>query len=177
LILWWIICILWYQQQQRIMTVSEKKQFLQNLYPQILEEHSLPPIPLKFSARLKRALGQFKYYKNGAALSITISSNYMELAPIELLEDTLRHEIAHFMDFMDRGYSDHSQRWKRCAIKVGANPNRVKDLPLEFKPKGKIEAHCERCGLVGYRHRETKSMYYATYTHNKCGGNITFIKK
>jgi len=44
----------------------------------------------------------------------------------EAAEDTIRHEIAHALDFEQRGKSDHSYKWKAWAIKVGADPSRTK---------------------------------------------------
>lgn len=40
-------------------------------------------------------------------------------------EDTIKHEIAHALDFEERGKSDHSWRWKAWAIKVGAESTRT----------------------------------------------------
>lgn len=42
----------------------------------------------------------------------------------ESAEDTIRHEIAHALDFEDRGTSDHGPKWKAWARKVGADPTR-----------------------------------------------------
>ena len=56
--------------------------------------------------------------------TIGISEKLVKLNPDrrDVWLDTIKHEIAHAIDFEIRGRSDHSIIWKRIAKQVGAMP-------------------------------------------------------
>lgn len=45
--------------------------------------------------------------------------------PVEEAIDTIRHEYAHYMDFVLNGKLGHSTSWKQCCIHIGALPIRL----------------------------------------------------
>jgi len=69
-------------------------------------------------------------------------------------EDTIRHEIAHAIDFEQRGTSDHSNKWKRVCVQVGADPTRLADGIQSAK--GKYTIRCKSCGHESQAHRKRK---------------------
>lgn len=48
-------------------------------------------------------------------------------------EDVVLHELAHCIDYIERGESGHGRKWKATARKVGADPTRTCDLPKKLK--------------------------------------------
>lgn len=45
--------------------------------------------------------------------------------------DTIRHEYAHYMDYMLHGNLGHGSTWKKCCCKVGASPTRLYSEEIE----------------------------------------------
>lgn len=70
-----------------------------------------------------------------------------------LWNDTLRHEIAHAIDFEIRQYSDHSEIWKNIGRQVGCETEHINDDAL-IKPLSKYSLKCENCGLEKDAHRK-----------------------
>ncbi len=53
--------------------------------------------------------------------------------------DTIKHEIAHAIDFEIRNKSDHSHKWKRIAKQVGCIPSRTHiGIELQFDREHKL---------------------------------------
>lgn len=68
----------------------------------------------------------------------------MPNAPESEQKDTVLHEIAHALDFEERGTSDHGPRWKAIARRVGATPTRCGSSGLDFHERDyKYEIGCE----------------------------------
>jgi len=70
-------------------------------------------------------------------------------------KDTVLHELAHCLDYAERGTSDHSRKWKDTARRVGADPTRTCSLPDNLK---KLIADwkrvCENCDYVQYYYKK-----------------------
>lgn len=49
------------------------------------------------------------------------------LLPDETKVDTIRHEYAHYMDYVQFGHCSHGPTWKRCCHTVGATPCKYYD--------------------------------------------------
>lgn len=64
-------------------------------------------------------------------------------------EDTIRHEIAHAIDYEMRDTSDHGYRWQRVAIQVGANPTSCKKV---VGADHKWIGTCPKCKRTNKRH-------------------------
>lgn len=56
-------------------------------------------------------------------------------------KDVIRHEYAHYMDYMIYGKLGHSPTWKKCCLVVGAMPTRLycNDLESFYQAKAKDE--------------------------------------
>lgn len=81
-------------------------------------------LPIKFG-RAKSTLGKFSYPSDDK-LEFYFSNYYFQSPnhPLEEKLDTIRHEYAHYMDYMLNGSSSHGPSWKRCCSIVGAFPTR-----------------------------------------------------
>lgn len=82
-------------------------------------------IPIVFN-NAKRTLGSFSTH-NGKAKRFCFSNHYFQNQdfPVEEAIDTIRHEYAHYMDFVLNGKLGHSTSWKQCCIRIGALPVRL----------------------------------------------------
>jgi predicted SprT family Zn-dependent metalloprotease len=56
-----------------------------------------------------------------------------KVSPAQIV-DTIRHEIAHALDFKRNGSSSHGPKWKAIAVEVGAKPERCCSSPVTMKP-------------------------------------------
>jgi predicted SprT family Zn-dependent metalloprotease len=72
-------------------------------------------------------------------------------------EDTLRHEIAHAIDFEIRGTSDHGRVWKLIARQVLCTAERcVRSEQIAVTETTKYTLICDSCGTQSPRHKATK---------------------
>lgn len=63
--------------------------------------------------------------------TIYLSTYYLgRVSEVETL-DTIRHEIAHALDYDRHGSSSHGPRWKAIAVEVGAKPQRLCKAPVK----------------------------------------------
>jgi len=99
--------------------------------------------------RAKRRFGCCKISKR----KITISRHLTKRNKEAKVKDTILHEIAHALDFEDRGTSDHSEHWKRWARKVGANDSRCYDSSKVNSVDHKYYDYCPNCGSKNGRHK------------------------
>ncbi|MEX1013985.1 MAG: SprT-like domain-containing protein [Candidatus Paceibacterota bacterium] len=84
------------------------------------------------------------------------------------VRDVILHEIAHALDFEDRGTSDHSSKWKTIAKRIGANPTRCYDSKKVSGVNYKYFHLCPTCGYKAGRYRRTNQKIASC---TKCGGN------
>lgn len=82
-------------------------------------------IPIRFN-HAKGMLGQFKVLDSGQ-FEFTFSTYWYHDPdwPIESAQDTIKHEYAHYMNYVIYGGYGHGPTWKTCCIKVGADPIRL----------------------------------------------------
>ncbi len=88
--------------------------------------HLVPDhLELRISRRMTRSLGSCRF--RGEAVRITLSARLFAPGVEDILEETLRHELAHLLDGRTRpdGRSDHGATWRAWAIRVGARPERL----------------------------------------------------
>ena len=117
---------------------------------------------------VKSSLGRCFYFEK----RITLSKWYVEENSEEEVEDTILHEIAHALAWINDRASGHGKIWKSWAKKVGANPSAVSKHKL-IKPKNHHKYEQECCGVNYQRHRiSSKRKYYCP----KCEQRL-FLKK
>ena len=117
--------------------------------------------------RARRRLGSCHWSTGRRATKrITVSRHFaLELGPhfsddqgLLVIEDVIRHEIAHAIDFEARGRSDHGPRWKQICRRVGADPTRLYESAQSLPAlPGKYLARCPACGReVTYYRRPSR---------------------
>lgn len=102
----------------------------------------------------KRAIGLCNYRNR----TIHLSSFFVGKISDEEIKDTILHEIAHAIAYVQYNATGHGHTWKRVCREIGANPTRcfsgeIKKNDSDYKYK--IE--CGACGKTGHRHRFNKS--------------------
>lgn len=112
--------------------------------------------------RAKRFCGYCIHPWNGKPGLIKISQFYADANPIELVEETIRHEIAHALAGPGCG---HGPIWKAKCLIVGCRPLRCNELAE--MPKGKYVANCQGCMQEFRWHRRPK--YINSLSCSKCG--------
>lgn len=75
------------------------------------------------------------------------------------IEDTIRHEIAHAIDYEKRGYSSHDKQWKVEAVLCGAKPNRLGSVKNLVKPLSRFQGFCISCKKAWSFHRIRSDIY------------------
>lgn len=82
----------------------------------------------------KNVLGQFRVTA-GKQLVFIFSGYWFQNPewPPECALDVIRHEYAHYMDFVLYGNFSHGRSWKECCIRVGAHPVRLYDEEIDAR--------------------------------------------
>ncbi len=114
----------------------------------------------------KNALGDCNYIMK----RIRISRHHIAGSSVDLVVDTILHEIAHAIDFENRGRSGHDAEWRRVAVSVGATPRATKVAYNIAKPTYKYDILCPECGKLGSRNRKSSGRYYC----RKCNSQVKF---
>ena len=103
----------------------------------------------------KRSFGVCRYTQRRIELSKAFIDSGETFAK---MEDTIRHEIAHALEYEIYGTRGHGIRWKRMCAITGADPSRTH--ATENAPKGRYELICEsRAKVVGTMHRRPSCTY------------------
>jgi predicted SprT family Zn-dependent metalloprotease len=119
------------------MSTVERK--LYNTMSKICNDYSVPVVDLVVTGRLKSCNGNFSYSYNRALLrtaktpkevvdalikkKITISSDIFKLFSYEEGEKTLRHELAHYINFVYNKSGGHDTNFKDICIELGGTMN------------------------------------------------------
>lgn len=106
--------------------------------------------------RCRTSFGKCRIKTKRITLSSVLIPKVGELA----WKDTVLHEIAHALDFHQRGTSDHGRAWKLWAMRVGANPIRCskgisQEGRTELARQSKYTLRCPN-GHVFPSHRQLK---------------------
>ena len=84
---------------------------------------------------------------------IAFSKKYCIEKGLEVMEDVIRHEIAHALDFLDGGFERsrtghgrivHGRKWKMWATRCGANPTRLYE-GVTIERTGRYKGSCSTC--------------------------------
>ena len=137
------------------LTLSQKKDKMVALFSQLKKQFNLPQRWEFVWTRAATQLGVCKVDRLKAIYHIGISVKFLKTCSWETMEDTLRHEFAHALDYEQRGTLDHSHHWKRWCKITGADPSRTEDIPDEQTPQLKYLAMCEDCGVKHQVGRKT----------------------
>jgi len=112
----------------------------------LLEEYGLDQQGWTFDWHsLKKVAGRCNY----VARLITLSHSYASHNDERLVENTLRHEVAHAL--VGPG-QHHNQVWKRKALEVGCTAERCVSSETVY-PMAKYTLSCSTCGKTYQFHR------------------------
>jgi len=127
---------------------------------------------LTYSKTAKRRLGLC----SPRAKEIDISESHLQNATDEELLNTLKHEIAHALDWHWNGNASHGSSWKAIARTLGLkNPKSTKKL--SYSPDYKYDVICPVCGKIGGRDRLLSGALEGTRRCKKCKSPVKFVKK
>ena len=117
----------------------------------------------------KATLGRCHY----TTKMIALSKWYVQENEEGEIEDTILHEIAHALAWINDRFTGHGKIWKDWARRIGANPKRCGKRGLN-KPSNhfKYSDSCG-CGKTFQRHRVSK---HRTYHCPKCKKSL-FLSK
>lgn len=113
---------------------------------------------LRFSNQ-KRHLGYCRPKKK----IISISKAFMETNSFNVMRDTLLHEIAHALHFLETGKTNHSNGWKKYALRVGCEPKRCATGQGLCMPKGNYIGVCPVCGKETHFYRKVRRSYSCSH--------------
>jgi predicted SprT family Zn-dependent metalloprotease len=112
----------------------------------------------------RKWLGMCRFPIEGQG-EIQLNLEYVEARPREIVEDTIRHEIAHALAYCNCRHTGHGKPWKEACVLTGARPERLAHRSQTVL--GPWQARCKGCGEPASRYRPPKSdrLYY----HKRCG--------
>lgn len=127
--------------------------------------------------RARRRLGLCEWQTHPVSKKVISLSRFLASSGGWLLmEDVVRHEIAHALDFETRGRSAHDRVWKRWARLCGADPTRTYDGELGDDPSSPFVGQCleASCAYVRPFYRSVTAAYYCP----RCNGvgTRTFLR-
>lgn len=134
------------------------------------------PIPIiVFSDRMTHCAGTYSYNPNSKCSKITFSNYIMEHNDVQaFIEDTVIHEMAHFIDRMKYGSLGHTDRFFSI-MKLLGHKNPTRCHTFKTAPRKTHPYQCQKCGhiieLGAIRHSKfinKKRLYY----HTACGGGL-----
>lgn len=86
---------------------------------------------------------------------IELSIHLPDWNPPEVVENTIRHEIAHALAFLEDGEVGHGPAWVAACQRTGAIPSPVSDLVK--LPPGRWRANCPSCMKEYSLHRKPRA--------------------
>lgn len=113
---------------------------------------------LRFSNQ-KRHLGYCRPRKK----VISISKAFMESNSFGIMRDTLLHEIAHALHFLEAGKTNHNNGWKKFALKVGCEPKRCATGEGLNMPEGNYVGVCPVCRKETHFYRKVSRSYSCSH--------------
>ena len=102
---------------------------------------------------------------------IELSAHFVERNPVEVVEDTIRHEIAHALAGPD---ANHGPDWQKMAVLVGAKPERCYTQGDIQMPMGRWRATCPGCGTTHHRFRKPIARPYHCIACGPCKGRLNW---
>lgn len=127
----------------------------------------------RFNRRLG-SIGLCRFPGEGTSGVIELSAPISLLNDWALIEDTIRHEVAHALAWLYDRTTDHGPTWVMMCERVGAIPE---PTSTQFTlPAARWLAKCPGCGMEYRRHRRPKKLH--GWHCRPCGreaGKLTWV--
>ena len=119
----------------------------------------------------KRRLGLCKWKKRGRVVRVlSLSRHYARQHGWAVMEDVVRHEVAHAIDYERRGKSRHDEVWKDIARSVGADPTRIYEGVELDDPDSKYVGICPSCDMRHPFYRHVSRVHACPYCCRRYNG-------
>ena len=108
--------------------------------------------------------------------TITLSRLYVEHATWESIENTIKHEFAHALDYANTGTSDHGIAWQYECKRLGMTDiSRCwSEEEAPDMPKGKYAGRCPNCDRVVAHRWRLAQKDRDRYLHSTCRTKIVW---
>jgi len=166
------------QQQRLTETRAHALALMKELGQQVLGR-SLQDLAWAFGFdNAKRRLGVCRYQPRVEGQKrITLSRHYVRLnglayrdeSGLQVIDDVIRHEIAHAIDYEQRGRSDHSAPWQAICREVRADPSRLYEGQDIERVPGTYVVECPQCGQTGEFYARPKNVRYCKPCSHSAG--------
>lgn len=135
--------------------------------------------PIKISGRMTRTLGQVTHQTiNGITTStlVQFSKQFLETSTDASIESVIKHEAAHYIATARTGEAHgHDSYFKSICAEIGTNNDGTKTKVERTVSNDQIYKYtimCPNCGVIGYRHRMSKTLKnIRTCYCKKCNSN------
>ena len=138
---------------------------LSDLAVTVAEKHNVPPIPVVVNVGSRRVVGRYVRMMFRAEIVhwIELSHYFMMGDPVEMV-DTVKHEMAHYINWVRNKEDGHGPRWVSICQEVGCTSERYykgqavsnekeAHLPSHLRGKGYKWVYKCSCGRKYYRTR------------------------
>jgi len=134
---------------------------IEKIAREMMDEHSLYDYKFEWMNAV-RTFGNCNGTKKIIRLSIPLTKYETNN---ERIINTILHEIAHAIDYNERGYSAHDSTWRKIAKNIGCTGERCSSSSGVDKSKFmKWVVKCPSCDYTHYRARKTRRVSAC----NKC---------
>ena len=116
----------------------------------LMDRHGLHDWSFRFD-RARRRLGCCRYGDR----TITLSRHLVRLNPVEVVRDTILHEIAH----AQTPGAKHGPAWRAQALALGAAPRACASADAVTLPPAPYALVCDACGTRIARYRRPRRRY------------------
>ena len=155
-------------------------QFARTMAEDLLKQHNLDTKNWTFGGfdNAKTRLGVCIYRRRNVTKTIQLSKICTENRTEHQVKMTILHEIAHALDYENRGRSGHDYTWKQLCLSIGGDGQTCNDLDEETRKQiYKYNAVCPNHGTIGGWTRKPKNIDRGrTFKCKKCGSRIVVIE-
>lgn len=145
---------------------TARQQWAKEQAERLISEH-IPGWAFRFlSGRNLQTAGQCSFKRHEATGIIWLAPWLPELNCDEMVLDTIKHEIAHAINWIKRKELGHGLGWKSECVKLKCKPERLINAPV-IRPPSNYTGTCQGCGLIVQRNRLRKELL--KYVCLKCG--------
>ena len=140
--------------------------------------HFAEKIDFDFSHRMTRCIGLARLGR----WRITLNANAFRILSEDEKDDTIIHEVCHFVAYYIYREKGHGYHWQNCMLKCGRQPKRCKEMPAEYdvaiahlqrrrQAKVRVTCGCPNGSMMGpTQYRRMKNG--VSYRCRKCGSSI-----